>query len=579
MIAFKKFCSVFFLIFFISLKSFSQGTWTPVTTPAPDYNGGVMLLLSNGTVICKTYTGGTDSMGIVWDRLTPDTSGSYANGTWDTIAAMHDSRLYFSSQVLKDGRVYVAGGEYGTGGSRAEIYNPVTNKWTFAPNNSLNFSDANSEVLPDGKILQAVVGSGTQTIIYNPVTNTWGASHFCLGGHDESSWVKLADGSVLFIDIGTRNSERYIPATNTWVVDANLPVDIYDGFDFEMGAGFLLPDGRAWFLGGTGHTAYYTPSGSSSPGVWAAGPDIPLGYATTDAAAAMMIDGKILLCASPAPQTTGAYPSPTAYWEFDYLTNTYLQVPAPGGGGADTLSIPCYYTNMLDLPDGKVLYCNQGDLQYDIYTPAGTQLAAGEPTVATVTETACDTFRVTGTLFNGISGGAAYGDDWQMSTNRPIVRLMQGPYVYYTKTFNWNRTGVQTGNLADTVFFTIPSGLQPGTYSLVLSANGIGSVPQTFVYSLCGTDVAKNNNTNPTSLSVFPNPADEIVTLDFKTSSTENYTVKVLDIFGRIIKEETGRSSIGENAHTLNLAEFAKGVYTITLTQGESVSKTKLVLK
>lgn len=37
------------------------GTWTRVTASAPHTNGGVMLVLSDGTVLCKTYAGGADA--------------------------------------------------------------------------------------------------------------------------------------------------------------------------------------------------------------------------------------------------------------------------------------------------------------------------------------------------------------------------------------------------------------------------------------------------------------------------------------------------------------------------------------
>lgn len=40
------------------------------------------------------------------------------------------------------------------------------------------------------------------------------------------------------IDPYGTNSERYIPALNRWIPDADLPVEIYGGY--EMGAGFLL---------------------------------------------------------------------------------------------------------------------------------------------------------------------------------------------------------------------------------------------------------------------------------------------------------------------------------------------------
>src|SRR5262245_38455640 len=73
----------------------AQGTWTKVTTQSPHHNFGGLLLLSDGTALCKSYEGGC--YGSVYDRLTPDSTGSYVNGTWSSIAAMHKSRLYYSS--------------------------------------------------------------------------------------------------------------------------------------------------------------------------------------------------------------------------------------------------------------------------------------------------------------------------------------------------------------------------------------------------------------------------------------------------------------------------------------------------
>src|SRR6185295_2522769 len=215
------------LLIFSAEQSKAQGAWTPVATVAPHPNGGVMLLLSDGTVMAKTGSGG-GSIGNLWDRLTPNASGSYANGTWTTLPAMIDTRLYFSSQVLKDGRVFVAGGEYGTGGAKGETYNPLTNSWTAAPASGHYFSDANSEILPDGRVLEALVeGSLTGTLIYNPVTNTWSNGPTCLGIHNESVWVKLPDNSILFVNRNTTSSERYIPSSNAWVADATVPVSLY----------------------------------------------------------------------------------------------------------------------------------------------------------------------------------------------------------------------------------------------------------------------------------------------------------------------------------------------------------------
>ena len=135
---------------------------------------------------------------------------------------------------------------------------------------------------------------------------------------------------------------------------------------------------------------------------------------------------------------------------------------------------------MLDLPDGTVLYSDFSSQLY-VYHPDGSPLAAGEPTITSITPNANGSYHLTGTLLNGISEGAAYGDDWQMNSNYPIVRLTDAAgNVHYARTFNWSSTGVMTGNTLVTTEFRLPSGLPAGTYLLVVVANGNSSVPVSF---------------------------------------------------------------------------------------------------
>lgn len=475
------------------------GTWVPLSTLAPSSSGGLMLLLSDGTVMAKSESGGGDGIGSTWMRLTPNASGSYINGTWSTMTTMNFTRLYFSSQVLKDGRVYVAGGEYGTGLTNGEVYDPMANTWTNTPLPGGNVSDANSIMLDDGRVLQALVtGNLRPTVIYNPSTNTYAAGPSSLGIHNESSWVKLPDNSVLFVDRLSTNSERYIPASNTWIADATVPVALYDPFGLETGAGLLLADGRAFFIGSTGHTAFYTPSGSTANGTWQAGPDVPNGLGAPDAAAALMANGKVLCAVSPAPTSADHFPPPTYFYEFDPATNQFSLVNAPGGGTSNNHSV--YLTNMLDLPDGNVLYCRQGATQYHVFQPAGAQVASAKPVITGYDQVACGNYRIKGTGFNGVTEGAYYGDDWQMSTNYPLVRLTSGSNVYYARTSGWNSTGVARGSQPDSCMFTLPAGLPVGTYALVVVANGIASDPVSFTTgAIPGATISITSGSNPSA--------------------------------------------------------------------------------
>jgi hypothetical protein len=470
-------------IFLFTAVCFAQPTWTAVTNPAPLRSGGGMTLLSDGSILCKSFDG-FDAVGNMWMKLTPDASGSYVNGTWTKATPMANSRLYFSSQLLKDGRLYVAGGEYGTGQSNGEMYDPVLNSWSGIASPGGYIADGNSAILDNGKVLQGYVSPANQSRIYDPATNTYSTIGPSLGQQLESTYLKLKDGSILFVDFTAVTSERYIPSLNQWVADANTPVNLYDPWGGETGPAILLPDGRALFLGSTGNTAIYTPSGNNSPGTWVAGPTIPLTTGCPDTPAAMMVDGKIIFTAAPSPTSaSNLFTAPTYFFEYDYVSNTFTQVPSFLGG--PTILDTAFNTTMIDLPDGNVLITEAATYNYYIHKPAGAPLAAGKPTITSVAQNGCtNTFSLTGLLFNGISEGASFGDDWQMNTNYPIVRLASGSNVYYARTHHWNHTGVQTGALQDTTLFDLPGTIPNGTYSLYVVANGIASNPFTFTFTL-----------------------------------------------------------------------------------------------
>lgn len=504
----------------------AAGTWAALThrtlTLSPNGNPSLMLLLSDGTVMVENDpTGGGGSN---WFRLTPDTHGSYQNGTWSVRAPMNYTRAGFSSDILTNGNVFVAGGEYGTGDATAEVYDPVSNVWTVVPvpTTLLNptalspiwgggtlqgFGDSISEILPNGDVLVAPVAVqySHETMIFHSASNTFTAGpNLKSSSQDEASWVKLPDGSILTIDPSSTSTERYIPESNSWITDAHVPVVLYStnngasgAAPGELGPAFLLPDGRAFFCGSTPHNAIYTPSGSTTPGTWVAAPDFPESGTNAqgipDGPAAMMMNGKIL-CGT---GTANTFNGPISFFEYDYVSNAFTQVNGPTGL---TFNAAPYYTKFLDLPDGTVLW-NYGNPQLYVYKPDGVPVAWGKPAILGITENLDGTYHLAGTGLNGISEGAAYGDDAQMASNFPLVRMTNSVgTVYYARTFNWTSTGVMTSNKVVTTEFALPASLPPGTYSLVAVANGIASDPVLFTTplkppSVVGITVAGTNIT------------------------------------------------------------------------------------
>src|SRR5207248_4503239 len=84
--------------------------WTPLSNQPLFLVDGAAnpILLTDGTVLVQD-AGFPD-----WWKLTPDSSGSYVNGTWTQVASLPASYspLYHSSAVLPDGRLIIEGGEY-----------------------------------------------------------------------------------------------------------------------------------------------------------------------------------------------------------------------------------------------------------------------------------------------------------------------------------------------------------------------------------------------------------------------------------------------------------------------------------
>ena len=388
------------------------GTWTPLVNPAPE-NLGPMMLLSDGTVAANGFYDNT------WYRLTPDSTGSYVNGTWSQLASMNYSRLYFQSDMLPSGKIYVSGGEYGNApAGSAEIYDPITNSWTELANatslySDVSFSDGQSMVLPDGNVLVYSVGGidcidylagiyEGATLIYNIAADSWSATACSLGDQDESTWVKLPDRSILALDLYSTSSERYIPSTHKWITDAVPPVNLFNQIG-ELGGGLLLPNRKVFYIGGNNQTLLYTPSGNTNPGTWLQGPSLPdkagVPLGANDAPAAMMADGNILMAEDPY---LCGFCGPTYFFVYNYRNNSLRAIDAPGGGSS--LPSAAYVMDMLDLPDGSVLLSPYGSQLYT-FKPSGRQLEGQDkPVIQTVTRNSDGSYHVTGTGFNGISG-------------------------------------------------------------------------------------------------------------------------------------------------------------------------------
>ena len=451
------------------------GWWVKLSNN-PGFDASTMLLLTDGTVMCQEQGGRN------WKKLTPDAQGSYDNGTWSDLAPMNNTRRYYASAVLQDGRVFVSGGEYSDAGSETtatEMYDPATDSWTqlASPPGWTQVGDAACAVLPDGRVLLGSLGT-TKTAIYDPVADSWTAGPTKGSTSSEESWVLLPDATVVTVRCNNSNrAEKYVAASNSWVDAGTVPVGLVEVASSEIGAGVLLPDGRAFYAGATNHTALYSsPAIASDPGSWAAGPDFPNDASgqtvgCKDTPSCLMTSGKVLVSAGPVDGTQSNFLSPTYFFEYDGSALRRVSDPPNATG------VP-YIGRMLLLPTGQILFAAQTNAIY-AYNYFSCPDAAWRPQI-----TSCPPVvqpglggSLEGRLLNGLSQAVGYGDDASAATNYPLVRIrhLATGTVTYCRTHDHSTMAVATGAAIESTEFFVPWGIKAGLSELCVVANGISS--------------------------------------------------------------------------------------------------------
>lgn len=472
-------------------------TWRPLENEVPD--GGSPTpgqMLTDGTVVFA------DSNTNIWWRLTPDEFGGYEHGTWDKIkdGPSDYAPLYYGSATLPDGRLVVEGGEYNFGNpvwtTQGAIYDPIANTWTkiLPPALFPRIGDASSVVLDDNSFMLTDCCDTTAMAILDPVSLTWttpigdgkrGATH------DEESWAKLRDGRILTTDannvVNLKQTEIYDPKTQHWDAAQDVPVKLCDtnsdnSGSHEVGPELLRPDNKVVAIGATGHNALFDVETET----WSTLPDIPdPTFTSADGPGAVLPNGDVLFAASP-----GVFQSPTHWYEVVDTTIKRLDNEpqnAPGNSSFNNF--------LLVLPTGEVLL-SDFSTRVELYTPAPgfpeevrpvilaePQLIGQNPEPSTAPQLTMyrgRSYTMAIERMNGVSFGAYYGDDAQMSTNFPLVRMTNATtgHVKYCRTYGHSNRSIAIDEQG-TTNLDIPADAEPGMSTIEVVANGIPSKPLT----------------------------------------------------------------------------------------------------
>ncbi|HPT14775.1 MAG TPA: T9SS type A sorting domain-containing protein [Bacteroidales bacterium] len=208
----------------------------------------------------------------------------------------------------------------------------------------------------------------------------------------------------------------------------------------------------------------------------------------------------------------------------------------------------------------------------------------GEPNNILATATAINT----GTVISGVIG--AYGDtDWYKfnttSTQKKInLTLFNLPSSYKMQLVKASGTVLATS-----------STLEDGTESIIYTKGVTGTYyikvyglenhfNQTECYSL-QANIYKSTEADPIEetaeesiLKLYPNPASNLLNVEFNSTTEGTVTMRLLDMTGRLLKLAETKVAEGENTFTLNLENLPDGMYLFVIVQGEYREMKKIIV-
>jgi hypothetical protein len=468
----------------------TPSAWQALTNQAPTTNGvQIMIQATDGSILVQSYDGQS------WMKLTPDAMGSYLNGTWTTLASEPVARLYFASQIMPDGRLFVLGGEYSGPGlnpnwsNTGEIYDPLSNTWTpitpypnqpcfdlnYVSGNITNGSSQITAIYPytTGFTIGAgvfgfgipnlativSVDSPTQITISAPATQTaaadfisLSASYPLIGCFGDDPSTLLSSNKILAGDLINGNTYIYDAASNNWT-PSGTKVYSMDQSDEEGWArtsqGTIVTYDLFQSIGKNGSYAeqYHPRSGmwtSISPSDGTAHGTIPqlsspaVGYELGPLL--RLQDGRIF--AVGATQHTALYDPATNTWAAGPdISGTLNGIPSPFGADDAPGAV---------LPNGHVIFA--ADAGVSGFTSSG-NITSGSAVIKGIPSTAILQ------VFWGVSGAGIPGGSQIVSVDSPTQVTISNPATATTSgvAISWGGT------------YSLPTELfdfDPGTDSL-----------------------------------------------------------------------------------------------------------------
>ncbi|WP_028978613.1 T9SS type A sorting domain-containing protein [Sporocytophaga myxococcoides] len=105
---------------------------------------------------------------------------------------------------------------------------------------------------------------------------------------------------------------------------------------------------------------------------------------------------------------------------------------------------------------------------------------------------------------------------------------------------------------------------------------GESSFNAVIAYDLTSLTSNKNTYLQNLKLSVSPNPASDLISVDFKDLASDNYTLRITEQNGAVVKENNIYAAKGES-HNIDISDLKNGLYFLEVSSDNGKAVKKIV--
>ncbi|MEE2953665.1 MAG: fibronectin type III domain-containing protein, partial [Bacteroidota bacterium] len=97
--------------------------------------------------------------------------------------------------------------------------------------------------------------------------------------------------------------------------------------------------------------------------------------------------------------------------------------------------------------------------------------------------------------------------------------------------------------------------------------------------TLSGSRITSGDTSLTQHLNIYPNPNRGIFNISFLSEEIDNFTISVVDAFGKIVNVESKSNFIGEYTKQIDLSNYTKGIYMIQIRTTDSFISKRVIIQ